>query len=522
MKRFGDLKIGTALMLSYAVIIALFVASIGVAFYAVNRNADMTREFYDRPYEVTKNAIQLRCSLEETSGCLGQLVTGLDEASERELLEKLDRLSVERTSCFDAVSGAFTADPALLTQFSKANEDLVVLRSSVVDAAERGDYARALDLYTSQYLPQKEVTTDLADGIVRTAESVASEFVTKAQELETQTIAILGATALVALALILIMWRVITRAVAEPTRAMEQTARRIAEGDLTAHVDYASSNELGGLAAAMNDTVIALRATVERMGEAAEQVALSSTQMSEGSQSIAQGSAEQALSIEELASNVQSIERVVGENADSMSVANDGAANVLSAVEGGNDQIVRTAQVIGQIRDNTHNISHLANTIEDISFQTNILALNASVEAARAGEAGRGFSIVAEEIRRLAAQVSEASQEADDLASRTIASIVEGDGMIEAAVDHMGGAVQATEHVKEMMAAIAQASAQQLEAVAQIRESMDRLSDVVQENSAAAEESAVIAEDLSEQASGLKGLIDRFDYARRDPAEKGR
>ena len=187
---------------------------------------------------------------------------------------------------------------------------------------------------------------------------------------------------------------------------------------------------------------------------------------------------------------------------------------MLQAVERSNGQISKAVEVIGDIKVSTRSISQLANSIEDISFQTNILALNASVEAARAGDAGRGFAIVAEEIRRLATQVSEASRAADELAVRAAESVESGSALIEDTSANMESAVAATEGVKEMMSAIAQASTQQLEAVSQIQESMDSLSDVVQENSAASEESAVIGEELAEQARSLKQLIDRFTLER--------
>ena len=216
------------------------------------------------------------------------------------------------------------------------------------------------------------------------------------------------------------------------------------------------------------------------------------------------------MSIEELATSVQDITQVVEENNESVLIANENTAGVLSAVEHSNDQISRAVEVIAEIKVSTRNISQLANTIEDISFQTNILALNASVEAARAGDAGRGFAIVAEEIRRLATQVSEASRAADELAVRATSSVENGSALIKVTSTSMESAVAATEGVKEMMSAIARASTQQLEAVSQIQESMDSLSDVVQENSAASEESAVIGEELAEQARSLKHLINRF------------
>ena len=185
---------------------------------------------------------------------------------------------------------------------------------------------------------------------------------------------------------------------------------------------------------------------------------------------------------------------------------------------------------IADIKVSTRNISQLANTIEDISFQTNILALNASVEAARAGDevlgifistlGSRSFTkfnslligdILSVEIRRLANQVSEASRAADELAARATASVENGSALIRVTSTSMEGAVAATEGVKEMMSAIAQASTQQLEAVSQIQESMDSLSDVVQENSAASEESAVIGEELGLGGEELDIAVDPLE-----------
>ena len=228
------------------------------------------------------------------------------------------------------------------------------------------------------------------------------------------------------------------------------------------------------------------------------------------------------MAIEELATSIQSITRVVGENTESVFVANNGAIEVLSSVESGNDQVTKTAQIIGEIKRNSLNISQLANAIEDIAFQTNILALNASVEAARAGDAGRGFAIVAEEVRRLAAQASEASKDADGLVARTLSSVEEGDAMIEVASNNMGEAVASAESVRKMMATITQTSTQQLDAIAQIRESMDRLSEVVQENSAASRESAAVSEELADQAIDLKHLLDRFSHDDQPRAESDR
>lgn len=503
-------SIGRILMLSYVIVIVLFALCVGVSIIAIHQNAATTAEFYQRPYQVSKNAIALRNTIEELSSYLGQYANTTDVAGQKQLKATIDELSAEREAEYEAISAVFTADQNVLAQFALANDNLISLRNSVIELVEAGDHDQAIALYDQSYMAQKDTTKALAEEVVKAAEKKASNFVKNSSDIETISTVIIGSTGLVMIVIIVLMWRRITRAIAVPVREIERAAKRVAAGDLTANVTYASENELGGLAASMNDTVSTLRQTVVRMSDMAEQVARSSSQMSGSSQSIAQGSAEQAMAIEELATNVQGITQVVEENNESVLVANENTADVLTAVEHSNDQIARTVEVIENIKTSTRSISQLANAIEDISFQTNILALNASVEAARAGDAGRGFAIVAEEIRRLATQVSEASRAADELAVRATSHIESGSTMIGVTSENMEGAVAAAEGVKEMMSAIAQASTQQLEAVAQIQESMDSLSDVVQENSAASEESAAIGEELADQARSLKQVIDRF------------
>lgn len=518
----STMSISRILMVSYGIVISLFVVSIAVALFAVHQNAAMTDSFYQRPYQVSKGAVALRSTVEEMSTHIEQLIDADSVSDQEQAIAAINRLSDERTKEFDVISAYFAASQDLLDRFADANESLIAYRNDVVAAIEKGDRERAATIFEENYLPQKDITVELASSIVDVAESVARDFVGSAKAVEVVTSVVIGLLGVAAIVIVVLMWRRITQAIAKPIREIDQATRRVATGDLTASIDYDAHNELGSLAASVNDTVASLRMAVRQLDETAEQVARSSSQMSDGSQAVAQGSAEQAIAIEELATNVQNITQVVEENTENVMTANASTSDVLGAVEHSSDQISLTVQTIEDVRQSAQSISQLANSIEDISFQTNILALNASVEAARAGDAGRGFAIVAEEIRRLASQVSEASRAADELAGRAIESVENGGAMIGATSRNMEEAVAATEGIKEMMTAIAQASQQQMEAITQIQESMDSLSEVVQENSAASEESAVIGEELAGHADELKRLIGRFKTEKAADTEIGR
>ena len=491
----SNISISRILMISYGIVIALFALSIAVALYGVHANASMTKEFYNRPYMVSKSAVALRFTIEEMSTYVEQLLDAENDAAKQKALVAIEDLTEQRMNELNVVRSLFKADPDLLERFSNACDELGARRNAVIGAAEAGDIDRAIDLYSNEYLAQKEVTVNLSTEVVNNAEHVAQAFVKDSFSVEVGTSLAIGLLGTAAIVLVIVMWRRITHSIAAPIQEIDRIAKRLADGDLTVRSSCTSGNELGSLASSMNETVASLRFATEQLSETAEQVARSSSQMSDSSQAVAQGSAEQATAIEELAANVQSITHVV---------------DVLGAVEESSDSIARTVRAIEEIKDNAQSISQLANSIEDISFQTNILALNASVEAARAGDAGRGFAIVAEEIRRLASQVSEASRAADELAGRAIENVEAGSELIGSASSNMEEAVTSIEDIKTAMSSIAHASEQQLEAVAQIQESMDSLSQVVQENSAASEESAVIGEELADRANELKHLIGRF------------
>ena len=242
----------------------------------------------------------------------------------------------------------------------------------------------------------------------------------------------------------------------------------------------------------------------------ASQVNNGANQVSSGAQSLSQGTMQQRDSIDRLVSNVADITEQIKSSAVRCNNASDlvdRAAGYASEADTKMEQLVAATKNIDR---SSAKIGSIIKTIEDIAFQTNILALNASVEAARAGEAGKGFSVVSGEVRELAAKSAEAVGNTSALIGRSIQDAKTGTESTNLAISAMQVINECMQSIKTLMDEIALASVQQSEMIVSVDHRIKEVSKVIQENSAAAQESAAVSTELSNQAETLNHLISQF------------
>lgn len=249
---------------------------------------------------------------------------------------------------------------------------------------------------------------------------------------------------------------------------------------------------------------------IRDISQVAGQVDTGAERVSSGAQALAQGTTEQAATVYGLMTNVAAITAQVRD-----STVRCGNASEL--VDRATGYAVEADRKMDQLTEATRNIDQssgqigtIIKTIEDIAFQTNILALNAAVEAARAGSAGKGFTVVADEVRSLAAKSAEAAQNTNNLISRSIQSAKTGTESTDQAVSAMQVINDCIQSIKSLMDEISAASVQQSEMILLVENGIKEISNVVQDNSTAAEKSASVSKELSQQARTLRGLISRF------------
>jgi methyl-accepting chemotaxis protein len=319
---------------------------------------------------------------------------------------------------------------------------------------------------------------------------------------------------------------------------LEQAATRMADGDLTAQVGPRGNDELARIARAFNRLSERFRQSLGKVSVSTAELALAARQLSAVSEETSHGIGQQqsgtdqvATAMHEMTATVQEVARNTTSAADAArqadSVAQSGASEVRQTVTAINalaSEVGRAAQVIQKLSEDSKQIGVVLDVIRGVAEQTNLLALNAAIEAARAGEQGRGFAVVADEVRTLASRTQQSTQEIQEMIHRVqtgaddaVAVMLQGSKQAQASVDQAaraGGSLEliaeAVSRINDMNAQIASAAEEQTAVAEDINRNIVTISQVGVQTATGARQTATASEELARLAAELQQNIGQF------------
>jgi len=299
-------------------------------------------------------------------------------------------------------------------------------------------------------------------------------------------------------------------AVSAPLDASTQALQRLADRDLSVRMDGTYTGQYATIKVALNQATANLDDALVDVSAAAREVAAAASQIRTGSESLADSASEQAGALEEVSSALHELASTARRNTASAGEARAISGAVRDTAVRGAEHMNDLSDAIGRIKASADATAKIVKTIEQISFQTNLLALNAAVEAARAGDAGKGFAVVAEEVRSLALRSAEAARSTADLIEQSVQNAAGGVQLNALVITDLSEINASATRATEVMAEIADASAQQSLGVDQISASVEQMNLSVQRTAANAEEAASATVELTGQAETLERMVETF------------
>lgn len=550
-----NLKVSRKLTISYGFILSLLVISIVVSIGNLISIRSKVEVFYNGPFRVLNAANTVNSSFEAMQKSVFRAISSTSQANTEQALENARAWERKIQEQIPVIQKDFLGDQAIVERLQAALDELAPQREHVLELAVQNQKAEA-----SAYMEANNIITihkaqAELDELIEIADRKADELIVNLHAMQTKFITILSVLGIASVLVSVFFGIYITRGITRPIKELEAAARQMEQGHLKIDVNYASKDELGSLSNSMRQmsdkisyymdaisrvmrqladsnleiphyddfqgdflpvqeslliVLNSLNETISEINMFSDQVANGADQVSNGAQILSQGGIAQASSVEELAATMSEISQQVKENAETSQVVKTAAGEMGANILACNQQMQEMKNAMEKINQNSTQIRTIIKTIDDIAFQTNILALNAAVEAARAGESGKGFSVVAQEVRSLATRSSDASKSTEALIEQSLAAVVYGTKVAEETAASLRNIAGGTDEMISKINQIAEASKRQAAATEMVSTGIDQISDIVQTNSATAEESAAASEELYGQSQVLKSRVSRF------------
>lgn len=483
------------------------------SFNTINNNyIQMISDLYAIEKNVTNSRRQINLSLNNND----QTINGKTfETFRDEVNEVLLEWSKIRSQ-YDSLQTSDDAQKMNLLFLNMVNEGILKAARSISE----GNYTLARQQFSSTLSTSADALDNLLQKEIQSAQNMAAitanEAVDKQDRLLLYTLVF---TLLCGLFVMAILHQII-RSIRNPLNEANIFSLQVASGNLDSRGPKTTQDEIGSIINNMNLMRKSLNSLVKDISESISLVAPAIESMLDNNNTMASRIEQQAAAVQETAASMEEITSIVQNSADNANSASQVSLNNVEKVHGAEETIGNMRNAMEDIHKQSQSMEEMIKIIDEIAFQTNILALNASVEAARAGEHGRGFSVVAQEVRALASKSAEAAKAVQNSIKSTLQSVKNGVDYSIRTADVMSEISSSSSQVNTLMSEISSSTKEQGHGIEQIRQAISEIDRATQESSHVMCKYTESALSLKAETNTLENSTNAFRTGSKSPVER--
>lgn len=531
----------------------LMVAVVGTLFLLSSK----TNLLYNGPYKLLSDIGSMEASLEKLDKNMYKAVYSEDVKETEQYLNEASKNVDAFNNKFEDFKGAFSGNDILISQLSKNFGELTGSRKEICNLISLGNKKAAIDLLEVTYKNEMKKSYKDIQEVNDYLKINAENFVSYCDITKFVATGIIIIMMVIIIVVCILIGRILKSTWIEGIDNIKSIAQKLLQGKLEVDNKYESKDEMGEMAVYLieaiglissyvkniNETLsqlstsnlnIQLDSSIDYRGEflsikhsleniinhlnntlfniaeSVDSVAGSSQQISATTELLSQGATEQAQAIEALLASFNQILAQVKINTEDVYKADVFSKDTQDVVFDGNEKMRNLIYAMKDVNESANSILEIIGTIEEISAQTNLLALNAAIEAARAGDAGKGFSVVAEEVRLLANESSNAVGKITNIIQGAVNASRTGSELARKTEDALNTIANKVDGTTQILKDISIASKEQEEAINSMTFEVDKISEVVQTNSATAQQTSASTQELAMQSQLINDKLSVF------------
>jgi len=536
---FKNLTIGKKLGIGFGVLIFLLLIFGGVTIIQLGIIKKDATDIDERIDKVNNSVGIRRAAIAIFSSVRDMLI--IDDMKKKEEAKKsIEENRAKYKELIEAIKKiTYTKEGmTLLQNIEEALKDAAHYNNQVIELVMAGKKQEAIALYYKEVNPRivkLEKTLDEEVIFQRKGLNASLNEMNNVIKKETVTVVILTVSGLI---FGVFSATLISRSISKPVAELKDALERIGQGDLTVEIKAESKDEIGVISNSLTQAIVSIKNLIGQSKTISSSLASSSEQLSATTEEISRNLKSQTERASQIASAAEEMSQTVVDIAKNASNIAEVSVTTANVAKEGKDMTINTAEEIKIIEDSVNKLSGIVNdlgersrqigeivtVIKDIADQTNLLALNAAIEAARAGEQGRGFAVVADEVRKLAERTAKATDEIADMITRIQTEVNVAEQSMEDATKKVASGVELSEKAANTLTQIlnkAQELQSMIQQIASATEEMSSVTDHItqdiggiaegsKEISVAVDQSAQTASDIARLGGELNAAIGRF------------